>query len=128
MPTMQPYQIQQPIRNLQQLKAEKRKLRAHIKTSDEVLRLRVERIPAVAMLRGLQHFGSKIISSKAGSYAADFFSSNSSGKMWPTLLKSVALFAGMQLAKYFVDKQEGSEHREDWFSSFFKDNDDQETS
>lgn len=124
MSIMQPYQVQQPIRNLQQLKAEKRKLRAHIKTSDEALRQRIERMPAVAMLRGLQHFGSKIIRSKAGSYAADFFASTNNGKVWPGLLKSVALFAGMQVAKYFFGKQEGKQRNADWMSMFADDNDD----
>ena len=124
MPTTRPYQLQQPIRNLQELKAEKRRLKAHIKAADEALRHRVERMPAVAMLRGLQHFGSKIIRSKAGSYAADFFTSNSSGKIWPTLLKSVAMFAGMQVAKYFFGKKDNNET--DW-SSMFTDDDDDDT-
>lgn len=118
MPIMQPYQIQQPIRNLQQLKAEKRKLRAHIKTSDEALRQRIESMPAVAMLRGLQQFGGKIIRSKAGSYAADFFTNNNNGKVWPGLLKSVALFAGMQVAKFFFGKKEGKQRSDDWMSMF----------
>lgn len=123
MPTTRPYQLQQPIRNLQQLKAEKRRLKAHIKASDEALRQRVEGMPGIAMLRGLQHFGSKIIHSKAGSYAADFFSSNSKGKIWPALLKSVALFAGIQLAKYFLG-YEADDEEPDWSSLFSTDDDD----
>lgn len=118
MSNMQPYRIQQPIGNLRQLKAEKRKLKTHIKTADHALRHRVQRLPAVAMLRGLQHFGSKIIHSKAGSYAADFFATSGSGKALPAILKSVAIFAGMQIAKYFFNKQEGMQHHEDWMSMF----------
>jgi len=119
MSNMQPYRIQQPIGNLRQLKAEKRKLKAHIKTADHALRRRVQRLPAVAMLRGLQHFGSKIIHSKAGSYAADFFAASGSGKALPAILKSVAIFAGYaEIAKYFFNKQEGKQQHEDWMSMF----------
>ncbi|HSC52991.1 MAG TPA: hypothetical protein VLC98_05210 [Phnomibacter sp.] len=97
------YKIQSPITDLASLRAEKLKLREHIKASDLRLKQTVKEWPLTSVFNIAHMVGNAVLPKHIGTLAAGVLGYKASKKnfLFP-LLKATAVFAGTQLIKHFT--------------------------
>lgn len=101
------YQIAQPIRNLQQLRAEKQNLQAHIQHSEQALKERIVHLPVALLVNVVQKFGSFVLKPRTQNSLLSLLGKpNNKPSLWKELLLQTALFAGKQLIDTFINKQQ----------------------
>lgn len=109
------YRISQPITNLRTLRQERQILRRHILENDKALKETINDLPLVALLHSAQKLGSGLLNHQLGKWAGSLISAGAfTGKkaFFPALLKGTAAFAGMKMARYFIQKWKKSKHPE----------------